>query len=337
MTIAQTGGAHGDASPDSEMLVAPYAVPPHPANRLYAKAMADVMMKTLGLHLTSIAIGHEFQAAASLVLDYFADSFGLRPEHSATQNIDPEAFFKRLASLKLEDPNPACAVVRNLDWLTTALHLSCAERKLLLWTYVAHSQMPSIIEDVTMTVGFDSEDKAYAALSKLLDEPAAEVAKCFAAPSRLLGMLLIDSHPWRYPLSLDSFFQGTENLTDILEVVHYSPEGMLQRMSELSLYWSWLPDPGVSNERLHEWFEPAMAEACIAVVNRHPLTASHIAELVWWLIGYRMPAEQYETLAGHLDFVIIQKAIQQCCMERSQRDQSITQLAVLQALYAAAQ
>ena len=160
MTITQTGGAHGDASPDSEMLVSPYAVPPHPANRLYAKGMADVLMKTLGLHLTSIATGQEFQDAASLVLDYFAESFGLWPEHSATQNIDPEAFFKRLASLKLEDLNPACAVVRNLDWLTTALHLSRAERMLLLWTYVAHSQMPSVIEDVMMAIQFDSQDHA---------------------------------------------------------------------------------------------------------------------------------------------------------------------------------
>jgi hypothetical protein len=337
MTIAHTGGAHGDASPDSEMLVAPYAVPPHPANRLYVKAMADVLMKTLGLHLTSIITGHEFQASAILVLDYFADSFGLRPEHSATLSIDPEAFSKRLASLKLEDPNPACAVVRNLDWLTNALHLSRAERKLLPWTYVVNCHQYQSVEGVMMTVGFDSEDKAYAALSKLLDEPSAEVAKCFAAPSRLLGIRLIDSHPWRYPLTLDCFFQGTENLTDVLEVVHYSPEGMMQRMSELSLYWSWLPDPGVSNERLHEWFEPAMAEACIAVVNRHPLAATHIAELVWWLIGYRMPAELYETLAGHLDFMTIQKAMQQCCMECSQHDQAITQLAVLQALHSAAQ
>ena len=337
MTIAQTGGAHGDAGPDSEMLVASYAVAPHSANRLYVKGMADVLIKSLGLHAKSIATGDEFQDAARLVMDYFADSFGLRPEHSATLSIDPEAFSKRLASLNLEDPNPACAVVRNLDWLTTALHLSSAERQLLLWTYVVNCHQYQSVEGVMMAIQFDSEDKAYAALSRLLDEPAAEVAKCFAAPGRLLGMRLIDSHPWRYPLTLNCFFQGTDNLSDVLEVVHYSPEGMLQRMSELSLHWSLLPDPGVSNERLHEWFEPAMAEACIAVVNRHPLAAAHIAQLVWWLIGYRMPAEQYETLAGHLDFVTIQKAIQQCCMTRSQHDQAITQLAVLQALYAAAQ
>lgn len=48
-----------------------------------------------------------------------------------------------------------------------------------------------------------------------------------------------------------------------------------------------------------------------------------------------MPAGQYEPLAGNIDFVTIQKAIQRCCMERSQLDQAVTQLAVMQALYAA--
>ena len=140
-----------------------------------------------------------------------------------------------------------------------------------------------------------------------------------------------------YPLTLDSFFQGTENLTDVLEVVHYSRAGMLQRLSELSLFWSMLPDPGVPDERLQRWFKPAMAEACIATVNDQPLTAAHIAELVWWLLGYRLPVEQFEALAGNIDFVTIQRAIQRCCMERSQRDQAVTQLAVMQALYAAVQ
>ena len=184
-------------------------------------------------------------------------------------------------------------------------------------------------------IQFCNERQARAALSLLLDEPASEFAKCFSAPCRLRGMSLIDSHPWRYPLTLDSFFQGTENLTDALEVVHYSRAGMLQRLSELSLFWSMLPDPGVPAERLHRWYLPAMAEACIATANDQPLTAAHIVELVWWLIGYRLPVDQFEPLAASIDFVTIQKAIQRCCMERSQRDQAVTQLAVMQALYAA--
>ena len=120
-----------------------------------------------------------------------------------------------------------------------------------------------------------------------------------------------------------------------MEVVHYSRAGMVQRLSELYLFWSMLPNSGVAQEQFYRWFKPAMAEACIATDNDQPLTAAHIAELVWWLIGYRLPSEQFESLAGNIDFVTIQKAIQRCCMERSHCDQAITQLAVMQALYAA--
>lgn len=352
MSPKLTGSVDVDVGPNADPTVAPYGVPPHPANEAFAKCMAAVLMKTIGMNLSSITTSENFPWAAIQIRDYFADHFGdrievpakpnvpkflLPPEQRVTPVIVPAAFCYRLRSLELATPDRACAVVRNLDWLTEVFHLGQAERKVLLWTYIANRTLPPVIEGVLSEIQFFNDSQAHAALSLLLDEPQSEVAKCFAAPCRLRGMRLIDSHPWRYPLTLDSFFQGTENLTDVLEVVHYSRAGMLQRLSELSLYWSMLPDPGVPDERLHRWYQPAMAEACIATANDQPLTAAHIVELMWWLIGYRMPAGQYEPLAGNIDFVTIQKAIQRCCMERSQRDQAITQLAVMQALYAAAQ
>ena len=351
MSPKQTGSVDNDVSPNASLTVAPFGVPPHPANQAYAKCMADVLMKTIGMNLSSITTSENFAWPAIKIAHNFSAQFDdqfeapatpnlpkflLPPEERATPVIVPAAFRYRLGQLELKTQDHACAIVRNLDWLAEAFHLSSAERKVLLWTYVVNSQMPSVIEGVMSEIQFCNERQAYAALSLLLDELESEVAMCFAAPSRLRGMRLVDSHPWRYPLTLDSFFQGTENLTDVLEVVHYSRAGMLQRLSELSLFWSMLPDAGVPTERFQLWFKPAMAEACIATVNNEPLRAEHIAELVWWLIGYRLPAEQYGSLAGQLDFVIIQKAIQRCCMEQSQRDQAITQLAVMQALYAAA-
>lgn len=352
MSPKKTGSVDDDAGPNVDLTVAPYGVPPHPANEAFVKSMEAVLMKTIGMNLSSITPSENFAWAAIQIRDHFADHFGeqfeapakpnvpkflLPPEQRVTPVIVPAAFRYRLGSLELAPPDQACAVVRNLDWLTEAFHLSQAERKVLLWAYIANRKLPSVIEGVMSEIQCLNERQAHAALSLLLDETESEIAKCFSAPCRLRGMRLIDSHPWRYPLTLDSFFQGTENLTDALEVVHYSPAGMLQRLSELSLYWSMLPNAGVPNDQFFRWFKLAMAEACIATVNDQPLKAAHIAELVWWLIGYRLPAEQYEPLAGHLDFVTIQKAIQRCCMERSQRDQAITQLAVMQALYAAVQ
>ena len=352
MSPKQTGSFDNDVSPNASLTVAPFSVQPNPANEAYAKCMAGVLMKTIGMNLSSITTSENFAWPAIQIRDFFCKHFGeeieapniphvpkflLPPEQRVTPVIVPSAFRYRLGQLELATPDHACAIVRNLDWLTEAFHLSSAERKVLLWTHLVSSQIPSNIEGVLSEIQFVNDRQAHAALSLLLDEPESEVAKCFAAPTRLRGMRLADSHPWRYPLTLDSFFQGTENLTDVLEVVHYSPAGMLQRLSELSLYWSMLPNAGVPTERFHRWYEPAMAEACIATVNGQPLRAAHVAELVWWLIGYRLPAEQYEPLAGQLDFVTIQKAIQRCCMERSQRYQTITQLAVMQALYAAVQ
>jgi hypothetical protein len=349
MSPKQTGSVDDDVGPNSAP-VAPYGVPPHPANEAFVKGMEAVLMKTIGMSLSSITTSENFPWSAIQIRDYFADHFGepieapsnpnvpkflLPPEQRVTPVIFPAAFRYRLGSLELVPPDQACAVVRNLNWLTEVFQLSQAERKVLLWTHIANRMLPPVLEGVMSEIQFCNERQAHAALSLLLDEPESEVAKCFSAPCRLRGMRLIDSHPWRYPLTLDSFFQGTENLTDVLEVVHYSRDGMLQRLSELSLFWSMLPNSGVAPEQFSRWFKPAMAEACIATANDQLLTAAHIAELVWWLIGFRLPAGQFEPLAGNIDFVIIQKAIQRCCMERSQRDQAITQLAVMQALYAA--
>lgn len=350
MSPKQTGSVDNDAGPNVDLTVIPYGVPSHPANKAFAKGMEAVLMKAIGMNLSSITTSENFPWAAMQIRDYFVDHFGeqfeapaqtnvpkflLPAEQRVTPVIVPAAFRYRLGSLELVTPDQACAVVRNLDWLTEVFHLGQAERKVLLWTHIANRMLPPVIEGVMSELQFSNERQAHAALSLLLDEPEYEIAKCFSAPCRLRGTRLIDSHPWRYPLTLDSFFQGTENLTDVLEVVHYSRAGMLQRLSELSLFWSMLPNSGVAQEQFYRWFKPAMAEACIATVNDQPLKAAHIAELVWWLIGYRLPAEQFEPLAGILDFVTIQKAIQRCCMERSQRDQAVTQLAVMQALYAA--
>ena len=351
MSPKQTGSVDVDAGPNVVLTIAsPYGVPSHPANEAYAKCMAAVLMKTIGMNLSNITTSENFPWPAIQIRDYFAYHFGepieppakpnvpkflLPPEQRVAPEIVPAALRYRLGLLELTTPVQACAVVRNLDWLTEAFHLSSAERKVLLWTHVVNCQRPPVIEGVISEIQFCNERQAYGALSLLLDEPESEIAKCFSAPCRLRGMRLIDSHPWRYPLTLESFFQGTENLTDVLEVVHYSRAGLLQRLSELSLYWSMLPDAGVPNEQLFRWFKPAMAEACIATVNDQPLSAAHIAELVWWLICYRLPAEQFEPLAGNIDFVTIQRAIQRCCMERSRHEKVITQLAVIQALYAA--
>jgi hypothetical protein len=233
MRPKQTGSVDDDVSPNADPTVAPYGVPPHPANEAFVKGMEAILMKTIGMHLSCITALDNLPWPAIQIKDYFSDHFAelneepvtlnvpkflLPPEQRFSPQLIPAAFRYRLGSLELEIPEQACAVVRNLDWLTDAIHLSPTERKVLLWTYVMNCPVPSPIEGVMSEIQFANEAQAHAALSLLLDEPPAAVAKCFGAPWRLRGMRLIDSHAWRYPLTLDRFFQSTVNLSACLPI-----------------------------------------------------------------------------------------------------------------------
>lgn len=213
MSQKQTGSVDDDAGPNVDLTVAPpYGVPPHPANQAFAKGMEAALMKTIGMNLSSITTSENFPWAAVQIRDYFSAHFGeqfeaparpnvpkflLPPEQRVAPEIVPAAFRYQLSLLELATPDQACAVVRNLDWLTDAFHLSQSERKVLLWTHIANRMLPSVIEGVMSEIQCLNERQAHAALSLLLDEPASEIAKCFTAPCRLRGMRLIDSHPWR--------------------------------------------------------------------------------------------------------------------------------------------
>ncbi|MDO8970366.1 MAG: hypothetical protein Q7U74_06735, partial [Saprospiraceae bacterium] len=202
MSPKQTGSADAGASPNADLTVAPYGVPPHPANEAFAKCMSAALMKTIGMNLSSITTSENFPWAAIQVRDYFSEHFGeqfeapikpnvpkflLPPEQRVTPEIVPAAFRYRLGSLELATPDQACAMARNLDWLTEAFHLSRAERKVLLWTYLTNCLLHPFVEGVMTDIQFCNEGQAYAALSLLLDEPESEIAKCFVAPCRLRG------------------------------------------------------------------------------------------------------------------------------------------------------
>ena len=212
----QSDSVDDDVSPNADPTVAPYSVPPHPANEAFAKGMEAVLMKTIGMNLSSITTSENFPWAAIQIRDYFADHFGeqfeapakpnvpkflLPPEQRFTPEILTAAFRCRLDSLEMATPDQAYAVVRNLEWLTEVFHLGQAERKVLLWTHIANRMLPPFIESVMSELQFSNERQAHAALSLMLDEPESEIVKCFVAPCRMRGTRLINSNPWRYPLT----------------------------------------------------------------------------------------------------------------------------------------
>ena len=61
MSPKQAGGIVIDAGPNTSLTMAPYGVPSHPANEAYAKCMADALMKTIGMNLSSFTTSENFE------------------------------------------------------------------------------------------------------------------------------------------------------------------------------------------------------------------------------------------------------------------------------------
>jgi hypothetical protein len=291
----------------------PFEVAPHPCNLAFLQVLSAQVIKTFGTHLHLIASGEDFQWAACLVRDFFSAAFGaglglpatpglIRHPPTARKSIEPAFDVLKFANLMKLIPEPLldvqCAVVRNLEWLKTALHLQPIETKLLLWTYAISHRRSKNLRDAFGAVRFNPESDAHAAMAVLLDEPVDAAARYFAAPDRLRAM----RQSWKgrcvAPFGLDECFAAGELLPAVLETVHRSPEAMLQRLLEPERHWTLDPEVRTPSSLYYEWLERPVADAFVATLLHRPLTNDHIVALVEWLTGLRFEAAQCTVLAG---------------------------------------
>ena len=350
MTDTLSGGAAVPEAFVAAPLVLPFDVPEHPRNAAFRQAQAAQMLKTLGANLHRLVEGDEFQRAARHVRNFFAPELGiadaricsidiphfLLPAGRPVELVDPARFGAEIAALTVAELNGECAVVHNLDWLTELLHLSRVERKLLLWSYCAETQHPAVLRHVLGCAPCENWADAIEALAVLLEEPVIAVAECLVLPCRLRAMGLILTDTKRMPSNIGQCFEAGETLVEVLETVHRSKDALLFDLLEPRPHWSLLPDSDVPDGLLVEWFDQPMADVFIATLNGKQLGASEIASAVLWLSGWHLPPEQFEPLAGHLVFDVIERTVQRCFVEHARQDQPVTQLALMQALYAAA-
>ena len=83
----KTGSVDDGDGPNADSSIAPYGVPPHPANEAFAKHMSAVMMKTLGMNLSSITTTENFPWVAIQIRDYFSEHFRPQVEASNKPNV----------------------------------------------------------------------------------------------------------------------------------------------------------------------------------------------------------------------------------------------------------
>lgn len=349
MTDTLSGGAAVPEALVAAPLVLPFAVPDHPCNAAFRQAMAARMLKTLGANLHRLVDGDEFQRAARQVRNFFAPELGianaricsidiprfLLPADHPVELIDSAQFGAGIAALTVPEPDGECAVVRNLDWLVELLHLTRVERKLLLWAYCAETEHPAVLNRVLECIPCENWADAIEALAVLLEEPVIAVAECLVLPCRLQAMRLLLTDTRGVPSSMSRCLETGETLVDVLETVHRSRNALLADLLEPRLHWTLQPERDIPDGLLVEWFEQPVAEVFVAALNGQRLSADQIATTVLWLTGWHIPAAQFGALAGHLAFDAVERAVQRCFVEHSQRDQPVTVLALMQALYAA--
>jgi hypothetical protein len=354
MTDTLFGGAAMPEAFDAVPHLSPFVAPEHPCTVVFREAMTSQMLKTAGANLHLLAEGDKFQLAARRVRNFFAPELGiassrifpsniphflLAADSSAEPAIDPTLFAAEITALSMAKPDGACAVARNLGWLQELLHLTSFERKLLLWTYCGGrepSATATLLGGVLGCVQCQNWIDVIEALAILLDEPVMAVAECLVLPCRLRAMRLILMDTRKAPANVAECLDASDTLIEVLETLHRSKEALLFDLLQPRPLWWLQPESDIPDVLITEWFDEPVADMLIAAANSRPLTAPQIATAITWLTGWPLSVEQCETLAGHLTFDVIERTIQRCFVEYSQRDEPVTRLALMQALYASA-
>lgn len=310
-----------------------------------------MFLKEIGLKLPLIFQGIDFQNAARQIKKFFesdSESFWRLPGQPELPHIrpdddwlmppvDPTDFADLLDRVQVPKFEPS-RVERNLNWLDDLLHLSQVERKLLLWAHLVSQQRPNPLVTLMCSLPVADEQSAYEMLAVLLDEPEQEIAECFVIPYRLSAMRLIEG-PWRgtgRAGNLAQYVLGTDAMLEILETPHRSKKALLHHLSSPDFLWDnefdYEDDPSVCRER----YPGGVGEAIEATILDEPLSAAHIASLIWWWTGMSVDAGVCEPLQGLLDYYSVHQAIRSYAQTQALRNRSITEVGVLHAVYTAA-
>lgn len=327
----------GGAAVSRSKLVLPFDTVEHPNNLAFTRALTRSLVKTIGCNLSQLFSGEALVAAAADVQRFFKKELGGDGAAFVDSEMTLQQFTTRLAMEELGNASIPCTVQRNLGWLRDALTLSAMEVEALLWAYCLYRDRSGTVNRLLNQITYTASATAWTVLGLLLDVPPAEVSRWLNAPCRLIGLgLLTQSPPWPPPLTVARHLQPSRTLIYALEMPYRSAAGLLHALTEAESSWLFEIDPVPDWVVFTELFPLAAATAYARTANHQSLTADDIVALVEWWSQHDISKEACAPLEGRLDFATIQLAVRSCFVEHSQSQRPVTQLAVLQAVYAIA-
>ena len=341
----------GKAAACQSQCLGPFERAADPCIEQFVATQVAMFLKEIGLKLPLMFQGVDFQNAARQIKKFFesdSEAFWRRPGQPELPHIrpnedwllppvDPTEFVDLLERVQVPK-SETCRVERNLMWLGDLLHLSQVERKLLLWAYLVSQQRPNQLATLMCSLPVSDERSAYGKLAVLLDESAQEIVDCFAVPHPVSAMGLIEG-PWRgsgRAGNLAQYVLGTDAMLEILGTPHRSKNALLHCLSTPDFLWDnefdYEDEPSVCCQR----YPGAVGEAIEATILDDPLSAAHIASLIWWWTGMPVETGVCAPLKGLLDYYSVHQAIRSYAQTQALRNRSITEVGVLHALYTAA-
>lgn len=334
---------------------------PSRRNLEYRAWLERQFMRRIGVALPTLPDTRQWTWTAHLMRRFFWRDLGLqsRPELPTELPIflwqpdyelppvDMAAMADSLATIEQTEPAPLCIAERRIALLTELLRLSPAETALLQLAYAACSWgLPTSAENyaadqhslqaVLNCLHWSDLVERNRVFATLLAVSVEEVAALFDAPVTVVALHLIDNDWWHKGRNALAFATATDKLLALLETQYQTHAALLADLQMAP------PDIGVAFDSdypadlLYEELPLSVADAYMAARRGHALNAAQLGALLWWQTGLDLAVEVMQPLAHKLGFETVVRLLIRATLNCRTAGDSVTELRLLQALYAAA-
>lgn len=331
-------------------------------NLEYRAWLERLFMRRIGVALPTLPDTRQRTwTAAHMMRRYFWRELGLqsrpelptelpmflwRPDYELPP-VDVVAMADSLATIEQSESAPLCIAERRMALLTELLHLTPAESALLQLAYAAcHWELPTSSESyaadqhslqaVLNCLHWRDLVERNHVFAMLLAVSVEDAAALFDAPASIVALHLIDNESWHKGRNALAFATATDKLLALLETQYQTHAALLADLQMASPDIGAALDSDYPADLLYEELPLSVADAYMAARRGHALNAAQLVALVWWQTGLELAAEVAQPLADKLDFETVVRVLIRAVLSCRTSGSSVTELALLQALYAAA-
>ena len=327
---------------------------PHPDNLKFRKEEEVKTMRRIGLRLADLAEGQDQQWAGRVVQRYFWRELGhtnpaelppdvpdflLSSDQAKAPYINTATLAQQMASIDDTQAGTLCIVASKLRLLQQLLHLSDAETKYLKLAYVSYLHGKALGDNsnclfmAMQNMGVHDAQQRDRVFAILLDELPEAILALFQPPSKLVALRFIDPVCWHQPKNLRDKVLASDHFIELLEGKFRSHQALLAAILAPE-YDVNLLDDGSPITVLYEWFPPDIAACYECAVLERPLEAAHIKTIAQWFSCLDLDIALLAPLAGRLSFEDVREGVKRATLDYCTADKQVTELAILQALYA---